>query len=239
MKLLIDEDPLHVLPSLARKVGLNGAIFLQKLHFQLLMSKNVQDGHPWVCKTYEEWAEEFTFWSINTIKRVTYDLENKGYLLSTSAYNKMKMDNTKWYRIDYSTLNTQPTWMDVSTLNESVGLPITKERVEMNHDAIQAVIDYLNQQTNKQFKANAAATKKSINARLTEGYTVDDFKRVIDLKVSQWQNDPKFRSYLRPSTLFNPTNFENYLNEVPAVTRQKKPREILRPPVFDFSKGEM
>ncbi|PIC63450.1 replication protein [Sporosarcina sp. P13] len=261
MKLLIDEDPLQVLPSLARKVGLNGAIFLQQLHFRSLISKRVQDGHPWVCKTYEEWSEEFSFWSINTIKRITYDLEDKGYLLSTSAYNKMKVDNTKWYRIDYSALDmqatqkesaTKPTWVAVSTHSESVdlptmGLPITKEcknkknkeRVEINLDAIHAVIDYLNQQTNKQFKANAAATKKAINARLTEGYTVDDFKRVIDLKVSQWQNDPKFRTYLRPSTLFNPTNFENYLNEVPVVSRQKKPREILRPPVFDFSKGEM
>ncbi|PIC69052.1 DNA replication protein DnaD, partial [Sporosarcina sp. P16b] len=51
--------------------------------------------------TYDDWMEEFPFWSLNTIKRITYDLEQKGCLISTSKHNKMKIDNTKWYRIDY------------------------------------------------------------------------------------------------------------------------------------------
>ncbi|WP_153732792.1 conserved phage C-terminal domain-containing protein [Sporosarcina obsidiansis] len=260
MKLLIEEDPLLVLPSLAKEVGLNGSIFLQQLHFRSLISKNIREGHSWVCKTYDQWTEEFPFWSFNTIRRIIYDLETKGFLLTTSAYNQMKIDNTKWYRIDYSKLVPCAAQHDPTTSPERISAldhngqeqlptlskPITKECknhknkdiVEMNLDAVHSVITYLNQKTGKQFKANASATKKSINARLTEGYTIDDFRRVIDLKVSQWLHDPKFRSYLRPSTLFTPTNFENYLNELPVTPVRTAPPAILRPPVFDFSKGE-
>ena len=104
MKLLINEEPIPLLPSLAMKVGLNAALFLQQLHYRLNISKNIRDGHKWVFNTYDDWIEEFPFWSLNTIKRITYDLEQKGYLISTSKHNKMKIDNTKWYRIDYEKL---------------------------------------------------------------------------------------------------------------------------------------
>ena len=76
-----------------------------------------------------------------------------------------------------------------------------------------AVVDYLNQKTQSNFKAKTEATKKSIIARLKEGYTVEDFKRVIDAKVKDWSDDPDMREYLRPQTLFRPSNFESYLNE--------------------------
>ena len=57
-----------------------------------------------------------------------------------------------------------------------------------------------------------------MKARYREGYKLDDFKKVIDLKVKEWLNDPHWHKYLRPSTLFNATNFENYLEE----TRDEK-----------------
>ena len=105
MNLLIKESPLQVLPSLAMQVGLNEAILLQQLHFRSLISTNVRDGHKWVYKTYEEWKnEEFPFWSVDTIKRAIRRLEDSGYIISTSSYNRMKMDKTKWYRIDYKKL---------------------------------------------------------------------------------------------------------------------------------------
>lgn len=78
---------------------------------------------------------------------------------------------------------------------------------------IKQIVDYLNQKTQSNFKANTEATKKSIIARLKEGYTVEDFKRVIDAKVKDWADNPEMREYLRPQTLFRPSNFESYLNE--------------------------
>lgn len=87
---------------------------------------------------------------------------------------------------------------------------------------IKSIIDYLNQKTQSNFKAKTEATKKSIIARLKEGYTVEDFKRVIDAKVKDWSDDPDMREYLRPQTLFRPSNFEAYLNEANRPTVKSK-----------------
>ncbi|WP_227394219.1 DnaD domain-containing protein [Jeotgalibacillus aurantiacus] len=104
-KLLIYEAPLQVLPTLAVKLGLNEAIFTQQLHYWLQHSNNERDGHKWVYKKIDEWHQEFPFWSASTVKRVIKNLENKGVLITSDQYNKMKIDKTKWYRIDYQKLN--------------------------------------------------------------------------------------------------------------------------------------
>ena len=76
----------------------------------------------------------------------------------------------------------------------------------------QDVIDYLNEKLGARYKASSAINKRLIDARVKEGYTLDDFKRVIDNKVASWANDTKMSKYLRPQTLFG-TKFESYLNE--------------------------
>lgn len=81
-------------------------------------------------------------------------------------------------------------------------------------EAIRQIIDYLNTKTDKHFSPKTKETQKTINARLKEGYTVDDFKRVIDNKVQDWSGGD-MEQYLRPSTLFRPSNFEAYLNQKP------------------------
>jgi len=84
------------------------------------------------------------------------------------------------------------------------------------HDQI---IAYLNEKTGKSFRANSRETKRLISGRLSEGYTVSDFFRVIDVKAEAWNHPPKpgkedMRPYLRPQTLFRPGNFESYVNEI-------------------------
>jgi DnaD/phage-associated family protein len=102
-KLLLDEKPLIILPSLAEKVGLNEAIILQQLHYWLQQSTNIRDGYKWVYNTYEDWQKQFPFWSKSTIRRTITRLENSG-LIIVGNYNKLKIDNTKWYRINYEAL---------------------------------------------------------------------------------------------------------------------------------------
>ena len=79
-------------------------------------------------------------------------------------------------------------------------------------DSYKEIIDYLNSITGKKFKVGTADTKKHIKARLSEGFTIDDFKAVIDKKYAEWHADPKMSQYLRPQTLFG-TKFESYLNQ--------------------------
>ncbi|MTV23035.1 conserved phage C-terminal domain-containing protein [Staphylococcus delphini] len=78
------------------------------------------------------------------------------------------------------------------------------------------VIDYLNQQTGKQYKSTTKKNQTVIRARTDEGFTPDDFKRVIDNKVSEWKGTD-MEKYLRPETLFG-TKFEGYLNQTPKLS---------------------
>jgi uncharacterized phage protein (TIGR02220 family) len=82
------------------------------------------------------------------------------------------------------------------------------------NDTVNDIIYYLNSKSNKNFKSTSEKTKTMINARLKEGYKIEDFKKVVDIKSDKWKNDPKMCDYLRPETLFG-TKFESYLNEIP------------------------
>jgi uncharacterized phage protein (TIGR02220 family) len=75
------------------------------------------------------------------------------------------------------------------------------------------IINYLNEKTGRNFDPKNKSTVDLIRARFNEGRTVKDFITVIDKKVEDWLTDDKMNNYLRPSTLFNRTKFENYLNE--------------------------
>lgn len=104
-RLLINEPPLMVLPSLAVNIGLNEAIFVQQLHYLLQMSQNKRDGVMWVYNTFEDWGAIFPFWSIPTIKRIASSLKAKKLIVSSGKYNRMKMDKTQWYSLNYNELN--------------------------------------------------------------------------------------------------------------------------------------
>ncbi|MGB0871369.1 MAG: conserved phage C-terminal domain-containing protein, partial [Flavobacteriales bacterium] len=84
-----------------------------------------------------------------------------------------------------------------------------------NTDA-QTVLDYLNELAHKKFRPIKSNISK-IQSRLNEGYTIEDIREVIQVKVLDWKASPKMNKYLRPSTLFNATNFENYINEAETI----------------------
>ncbi|MFG6173832.1 DnaD domain protein, partial [Staphylococcus aureus] len=102
-KLLIDDYPIQVLPKLAELIGLNEAIVLQQIHYWLNNSKHKYDGKTWIFNSYTEWQKQFPFWSLITIKRTIYSLEKQNLLL-IGNYNKAKFDKTKWYSINYQTI---------------------------------------------------------------------------------------------------------------------------------------
>ena len=116
-KLLMDEYPLLVLPSLAKAIGLNEAIILQQVNYWLQnleqtkrkepekYAYHCKEGRVWIYNTYTEWGEQFPFWSIATIKRTLRSLEKSGYLL-TGNFNAKGYDQTRWYAIDFDKINT-------------------------------------------------------------------------------------------------------------------------------------
>ena len=97
-------------------------------------------------------------------------------------------------------------------------LPNGKSKAPIPPEVYAEIISYLNARANRAYKPTSEATRRLIRARMAEGFTVADFKRVIDNKAASWLGDPKMDAYLRPSTLFQKSKFEDYLNERPAVS---------------------
>ena len=239
-RLLIDEPPLQVLPSLAREIGLNEAIMLQQIHYWLLKSGNEFEGAKWFYKTLEEWQTEFPFWSTMTIRRTLGSLE-KQKIIKIGNFNKKKFDKTKWYTIDYERVNrrcvqNEQTMCSNRTdgcvqFEQTYTREYTETTTENNAteekplkvvwtEETKHIIDYLNKRTGKKYSVRTKKTAQLIHKLLDNGFTVEDFERVIDIKCKQWLNNEKMNQYLRPRTLFS-EKFEDYLNEAPAITKQQ------------------
>ena len=107
--ILYEIEPRIINTKLARIIGLNEAIVLQQLHYWIeknkAADKNYNDGRYWTFGTVQEYRDrDFDFWSYETVKRVFAKLVSMG-LVVTGNYNKMKIDMTKWYAIDYAVLD--------------------------------------------------------------------------------------------------------------------------------------
>ncbi|WP_201319089.1 conserved phage C-terminal domain-containing protein [Paenibacillus sp. EPM92] len=100
--------------------------------------------------------------------------------------------------------------------DESEGKSVPKD----NTAIIEQVIQYLNAKLDTKYRPSTKAIIEMINGRLNEGYGLDDFKYVIDVKAAEWLGNPNMEKYLRPSTLFRPTNFVEYLNQKMSVAAE-------------------
>lgn len=113
---------------------------------------------------------------------------------------------------------TAPQLNTNNTLNNTVSnIPNTESTKYIyssdseKHD-IERIVSFLNRSTHQRYSPKSQSTISHIRARFREGFTPDDFRRVIDAMTDAWIDDPKMRVYLRPSTLFG-TKFESYLNQ--------------------------
>jgi hypothetical protein len=97
-----------------------------------------------------------------------------------------------------------------------------------NKNIYSDAVEYLNSKAGTKYKSNSKNTTRHIQARIREGYTLEDFKTVIDKKCSEWLNTD-MEKYLCPETLFG-SKFEKYLNQkiihknigIPASTQETK-----------------
>jgi uncharacterized phage protein (TIGR02220 family) len=80
------------------------------------------------------------------------------------------------------------------------------------------IVEYLNEKAGTRYKYTSKATQDKIKARCNEGFTIDDFKTVIDKKCIEWL-ETDMQKFLRPETLFG-TKFESYLNQKGSVKNE-------------------
>lgn len=95
---------------------------------------------------------------------------------------------------------------------QMVAVRLPQNSIDKDSIDYKDIVLYLNEKSGKNFRYSSRKTQDLINARLNEGFTVDDFKTVIDKKCAEWKGDQKMDQYLRPETLFG-TKFEAYLNQ--------------------------
>lgn len=98
--------------------------------------------------------------------------------------------------------------------------PLVTDDVDSLTEITKKVIDHLNKKNNSNFRSTTKTTKQKINARLNEGYKLDDFIAVIDKKCKEWKNT-EFEKFLCPETLFG-NKFEKYLNQKDNSNLNKK-----------------
>jgi len=123
-----------------------------------------------------------------------------------SKSNNLYLDNILSGNPDF----TFPTWLEETAI---------KDLEKTKHKELWIPIAYLNQVANKRYKF-VDKTKRLLLARFKEGYTLEDFKQVIDIKTAEWKDSPEFSKYLRPETLFG-SKFDGYLNQKPKIIKGK------------------
>ncbi len=99
---------------------------------------------------------------------------------------------------------------EVNTLS---GKPDPMPLQNLQKAQAQEVLEHLNVRAGRAFRCKPA-TLEPIEARLADRITVDQLKTIVDMKASEWLDDPKMAKYLRPSTLFNRTKCEQYLGQI-------------------------
>lgn len=99
----------------------------------------------------------------------------------------------------------------ISYITNHKSLESKKGVIGGKEETFKKVIAHLNEVTGSSFKYTTKSTQQKINARLNEGYKLDDFIVVIDKKWMEWK-ETEFEKYMCPETLFG-TKFEKYLNQ--------------------------
>ena len=139
-------------------------------------------------------------------KYIKIEYEKKGCLVISRKIRLTKMLTAINKNVN-RTINKNVKENNISNINNTNNNNIIYSQVLPYEE----IINYLNLKANTHYRHNIKKTQSLISARFNENFTLDDFKRVIDNKVSEWK-DTDMEKYLRPETLFG-TKFESYLNQ--------------------------
>lgn len=217
-------------------------LLFDRLELSLKNGWHDKEGNVFQYYTNDQLMIDLNCNSNKTIIKIKKELKDAG--LMTEVRQGMNLPN----RIYLEALNgsVENTFQEVqkvhlgsveNTLSEvqkvhTIKTENTKTENNNINSVISEILDYLNELTNSSFRVTNKNTQRLIAARLNEGYTVDDIKLVIKDKtdewlhkigVPEWQKDQDMEKYLRPSTLFKVSKFEEYLEK---AKKNQKNREV-------------
>lgn len=144
--------------------------------------------------------------------------ENKAYRLASqrvvdgpSTQDRIGKDSIGYKEKEIYKEKEAETPSEISCLVETVS-ESNESIVDNPKDSIpySKILDYLNTKANRSFQ-NVHGNRRLIKARFNEGYTEQDFYKVIDTMCERWINT-EYEEYLQPTTLFG-NKFDKYLNK--------------------------
>ncbi len=197
---------------------------MEKLIYMLLARYADKDGKCFPSQ--EKLCKVTGIKDYRTVVKYLKQLEEKGLIEIQKTNGKVNVyylknvgtPPTKNVGTKNATTNfaTEPPTKNVGTPpTKNVGITIHNEKDTKNNThyikEIEEVVNHLNQKAGTKYKSSSKNTIKHIKARINDGYTLEDFKSVIDKKCSEWLNSD-MEKYLCPDTLFG-SKFEKYLNQ--------------------------
>lgn len=100
------------------------------------------------------------------------------------------------------------------TITNTISNTISNTNIDNNINDIEEIINRLNQLAGTNYRSTGESTKRLLK-NLLKDYTKEEILEVVDKMCYKWMNTKKgekdMSEYLRPSTLFRKSNFENYL----------------------------
>lgn len=196
-------------------------LLFDRLELSLKNGWHDKEGNVFQYYTNDQLMIDLNCNSNKTIIKIKKELKDTG--LMTEVRQGMNLPN----RIYLEALNgsVENTFQEVqkvhlgsveNTLSEVQKVHTIKTentKTENNNNKLlicKEVISYLNLKAKKNFKFDTASHHKFIKARLKEGYTLEDFKKVVDIMSAKWIGT-EYEQYLQPQTLFG-NKMDNYLN---------------------------
>ncbi len=165
--LLINEQPLQTLPSLACMVGINGAIILQQIHWWSRYSEHKYDNETWIYNTYKQWSEQFKWLSDRAVQQTILGLEKSGRLISKQFPSK---GNMKWYRVNYERLAKDCENLNSAEFNTEC-LIINRDCEDSNtHSTLSLHKSCLNQKQNTQKNTHKTTTEDNSSGIVFQAY---------------------------------------------------------------------
>lgn len=220
-----DENYISIQGWMVTKLGLKGN--------ELLIYAIIYGFSQTEDQTFNGSLQYLADWTNSTKQGVTKNLKalvEKGYIIKEDKYiNNVKFCEYYATKLDtvynsvaqgiqqsltgYTTkFNTPMQQSLTNNINDNIDNKLDNIIELKDNVPYQEIVNYLNNSAGTNYRASSKKTRELIKARINEGYTLEDFKVVIEKKTREWINDNKMKAYLRPETLFG-TKFEGYLNQ--------------------------
>lgn len=164
-------------------------------------------------------------WDRRTVKKFLMTLERDGMCTTECTTHRTIITIVNWdkFQLDSPTeCTTKCTPKRTTKSQQDVQQSPTykndknDKNVKNNnsHDSeIAEILTYFNEVTGSRYGTKNKQINELISGRLNDGFTVSDFKTVIKKKYDAWHDNENMAKFIRPTTLFRPSHFEEYLNE--------------------------